>query len=201
MPNFITSHGFFLCFQASRLNCWKKPSDLWSCIKYQTIDLPPFVVVGFLGMVFPDFLTGSSHLVLFFWIRFLLWLKRHTLLLQQNLPAKSFSNNSQLIRLPRERRVLSGAFFSYFFGLFISFLLYFFFFESERGGLGGFLSANEIVRLMALATASRSVGRRSVSFPTVLLCKHPRCYVCYSFNVCEKFLMQLNYVLPSCLYK
>lgn len=169
-------------------------------------------------MVFPDCLAGSSHLVLFFWIRFLLWLKRHTLLLQQNLPAKSFSNNSQLIRLPRERRVLSGAFFPglfflfFFFGLlilfffgrlFISFItfIYLFLKKSEGGGLGGFLSANEIVRLMALATASRSVGRRSVSFPTVLLCKHPRCYVCYSFNVCEKFLMQLNYVLPSCLYK
>lgn len=55
MPNFITSHGFFLCFQASRLNCWKKPSDLWSCIKYQTIDLPPFVVVGFLRHGFPWF--------------------------------------------------------------------------------------------------------------------------------------------------
>lgn len=102
----------------------------------------------------------------------------------------------------RKTGLVWGFFFPFFF-LFLGCLFHSFyiFFNRKRGGLGGFSSANEIVRLMVLATASRSVGRRSVSFPTVLLCKHPCCYVCYSFNVCEKFLMQLNYVLPSCLYK
>lgn len=91
MPNFITSHGFFFMLSSLTAELLRKNSDLRFCIKYQTIDLPPnlrFVAVV-LSMVFSDFLTWllSPCFVggFWFWMRFLLWLKRHTLLLQQKI--------------------------------------------------------------------------------------------------------------------
>lgn len=91
MPNFITSHGFFFMLSSLTAELLEKNSDLRFCIKYQTIDLPPnlrFVAVV-LSMVFSDFLTwllSPCFVGLFwFWMRFLLWLKRHTLLLQQKI--------------------------------------------------------------------------------------------------------------------